>query len=230
MKFSAEIRRQLLFRLPQFMKRKLSMPVAIRLIWRKLNVAAAISRKLLCLVSFLRIKNPVESAPEPPDIGTLSVQDDDACDGNEEGIHEEDDQDCESNDDLHAENFKVKGSFFQEHYQQALLKCDNAKRQNQAITAHVEFEPDNIQDKNAIKFEVYFNNEWHIIGYCDVRKIPKLRRAMNDSEIKTVSLLYVKREWIIWQSKFSFYACISIVKRGPWGKDDQSNHYNSNIE
>ena len=102
-----------------------------------------------CLVSFLCIKNPVESAPEPPDIGTLSVQDDDACDGNEEGIHEEDNQDCESNDDLHAENFKVKGSSFQEHYQ---------------------------------------------------------------------------------QSKFSFYACIIIVKRGPWGKDDQSNHYNSNIE
>ena len=50
-----------------------------------------------------------------PDIGTLNVQDDDALDSNEEAQ----DQDCESNDDLHAENFKVKGSFFQEHYQQA---------------------------------------------------------------------------------------------------------------
>ena len=183
------------------------------------------SPSMKCLVSFFRVENAVESAPEPPDIGTLTVQDDDACGSNEEG-----DLDCESDDDLHAENFKVKGSFFQEHYQQALAKCDNAKRQNQAISARVEFEPDNIQDKNAIKFEVYFNNEWHIIGYCDVRKIPKLRKAMNSSEIKTVSLLYVKREWITWQSKFSFYACISIVKRRQWGKDDHSNHYNSNIE
>jgi len=110
------------------------------------------------------------------------------------------------------------------------LKCGNAKRQNQAIFARVEFEPDNIQEKNAIKFEVYFNSEWHIIGYCDVGKIPKLRRAMNASEIKTVSLLYAKREWIVWQSKLSFYACISIVKRGQWGKDDYSNHCNSNLE
>lgn len=94
------------------------------------------------------------------------------------------------------------------------MKCDTAKRQNQAIFARVEFEPDNIQDKNAIKFEVYFNNVWHIIGYCDVRKIPKLRRAMIASEIKTVSLLYVKREWVVWQSKCSFYSCINIVKRG----------------
>lgn len=110
------------------------------------------------------------------------------------------------------------------------MKCDNAKRQNQAISARVEFKPDNIQDKNAIKVEVYFNNEWLIIGYCDVRKILKPRRAMNANEIKTVSLLYVKREWIMWQSKFSSYACISIVKRGQWGKDNHSNHYNSNLE
>ena len=59
-----------------------------------------------CLVSFLCIKNPVEGAPEPPEIGTLNVQDDDACDSNEKGIHEEDDQDCESNDDLRAEILK----------------------------------------------------------------------------------------------------------------------------
>ena len=123
------------------------------------------------------------------------------------------------NDDLYVESFKVKGSFFQERYQQALLKCDAAKRQKQPISVRVEFEPDNIQDKNAIKFEVYFNNDWHIIGYCDVRKIPKLGKAMN-----------ARREWITWQSKFSFYACESIVKRGQWEKDNHNNHYNSNLE
>lgn len=48
----------------------------------------------------------VESTPETPDISTLHVQDDDASEGNED---EEQDQDCEPNDDLHAENFKLKG-------------------------------------------------------------------------------------------------------------------------
>ena len=38
------------------------------------------------------------------------------------------------------------------------------------------------------------------------------------------------RQSVLWQSTFSFYACISIVKRGQWGKDDHSNHYNSNLE
>ena len=64
------------------------------------------SSSMKCLVSFLRIDNSVESTPETPDISTLHVQDDDASEGNED---EEQDQDCEPNDDLHAENFKLKG-------------------------------------------------------------------------------------------------------------------------
>ena len=47
----------------------------------------------------------------------------------------------------------MKGSFSHERYQQALHECDTAKRLGQAISVRVEFEPDNIQDKNAIKFE-----------------------------------------------------------------------------
>ena len=93
-----------------------------------------LKESMKCLVLFLPIESPVESEPEPPDSGTLNVQDDDVCESNEN-----DDQGCESNNDLHAENFKVKGSFIHEHYQQALLKCDNAKRQSQAVTASVEF-------------------------------------------------------------------------------------------
>ena len=121
-------------------------------------------------------------------------------------------------------------TFKEEQYQQVLSLCDNAKRQKQAVSLRVVFEPENIQDKNAIKFEVYFDNEWHMIGYCGVRKIPKLRKAMNAHEIKTISLVYVKREWIRWQRKFSFYACVSIVKRGQWEKDNPKNHYNSNLD
>lgn len=167
----------------------------------------------------------VESRPESPDLESLNIQDNEHDDSDEEH-----DQDCEINDDLQVESFQVKGSFHEERYQQALSLCDNAKRQKQAVSLRVVFEPENIQDKNAIKFEVYFDNEWHMIGYCGVRKIPKLRKAMNAHEIKIISLVYVKREWIPWQRKFSFYACVSIVKRGQWEKDNPKNHYNSNLD
>ena len=108
--------------------------------------------------------------------------------------------------------------------------CDAAKRKKEPIHVRVEFEPDNIEDKNAIKFEVNFDNEWLIIGYCEVKKIPKLRTAMKQKEIKTLSLLFVKREWIPCKSKLCLYACMSIVKKGQWSKDSCTNHYNSNLD
>ena len=108
--------------------------------------------------------------------------------------------------------------------------CDNAIRKKQTVSVRVKFEPDNIEDRNAIKIEVYFDNVWHIIGYCGVQKIPKLRKAMKGNEIVIVSLLNVKREWIPWQRKFSFYASINIVKRGQWEKDSPKNYYNSNLD
>ena len=94
----------------------------------------------------------------------------------------------------------------------------------------MEFEPNNIEDKNAIKFDVHFDDGWYIIGYCGVNKIPKLRKAMKGKKIKCLSLLYIKREWIPWQSKFSFYGSVSVVKRGQWERDSPQNHYNSNLD
>ena len=52
-------------------------------------------------------------------------------------------------------------------------------------SVHVESEPDNMEDRNAIKIEVHSNNVWHIIGYCGVQKILKLRKAMKEKEIVT---------------------------------------------
>ena len=173
-----------------------------------------------CLVSFMP-KDERYSDSESLNLESLNLED------------EEDDNsdDQQSKDDLHAETFKVKVSVHEDRYQQRLLMCDNAIRKKQTVSVRVKFEPDNIEDRNAIKIEVYFDNVWHIIGYCGVHKIPKLRKAMKGNEIVTVSfLLNVKREWIPWQRKFSFYASINIVKRGQWEKDSPKNYYNSNLD
>ena len=61
------------------------------------------------------------------------------------------------------------------------------------IAARVGFELDNIQDKKAIKLEMRLNDEWLIIGYCEVRKIPKLRRAMNAMESRQCPCSMLKR-------------------------------------
>ena len=133
-------------------------------------------------------------------------------------------------DEFYSESFTVTGSYNEDRYQTALLKCSDAIRRKESFPIRVLFEPNNIEDKNAIKFEVYFDNSWLIIGYCAVKKIPKLNKAIRKKEIETVSLLYVRIQWIPWKSSLCFYACANIVKKRTWTKDDPNNHYNSNVE
>ena len=135
-----------------------------------------------------------------------------------------------SDEELYAESFIVKGSYHEDRYQRALLKCSEAKRKKENILVRVNFEPNNIEDKNAIKFEVYFDNEWLIIGYCSVKKIPKLNKAMKRNQLRTLILTFVKREWIHWKASFCFHACVTVVKRGKWDKDELNNHYNSVLD
>ena len=52
---------------------------------------------------------------------------------------------------------------------------------------------------------------------------------MKGKEIESLSLLYIKREWIPWESKISFYASVNVVKRGQWERDSPRN-YNSNLD
>ena len=130
--------------------------------------------------------------------------------------------------ELYAESFIIKGSYHEDRYQRTLLKCSEAKWKRENILVRVNFEPDNIEDKNAIKFEVHFDrNEWLIIGYCSVKKILKLNKAMKRNELRTLTLTFVKREWIHWKASFCFYACVTVVKRGKWDKDEPNNHYNN---
>ena len=65
----------------------------------------------------------------------------------------------------------------------------------QRIGDKVEHEPDNVRDSNAVKFMVFHNENWHIIGYCAVNKIPKLKHALHQNEIHSISLDSLKRTY-----------------------------------
>ena len=52
------------------------------------------------------------------------------------------------------------------------------------VQVRAKFEPDNIEDKNAIKFEVLLDGTWYIIGYCGVKKIPKLHKGLLTMRLK----------------------------------------------
>ena len=75
----------------------------------------------------------------------------------------------------------------------------------------VEHEPDNVRDTNALKFLVFHNEKWHIIGYCGVNGIPKLKCAVQQNEIQSVALDSLKRTYAYRERKILYSASLLII-------------------
>ena len=87
-----------------------------------------------------------------------------------------------------TDTFAVKGSYWEGRYQESLIKCVERKAKGENVGVRACFEPDNLRDKNAIKFEVLYFAAWHVIGYCSVEKIPKLTKALRRDELLSCKL------------------------------------------
>ena len=89
-----------------------------------------------------------------------------------------------------------------------LAICMWRRSANKELVFEVEHEPDNVRDTNALKFMVFQNETWHIIGYCGLNKIPKLKRALHRNEVHSISLDSLKRTIICIQREKIIIQCI----------------------
>ena len=151
------------------------------------------------------------------------------CDSGEEQSEEETTE-LEEQEQETVEYFPVVGSNWEMRYQDGLQKCYEIQQvRKQKAELRVQHEPDNISDCNALKFEVLCDGQWFIIGYCGVKKIPKLKRALYHRQVVSLGLCNLHRLWYPVISEFRFTTGINIVKMGRWEKDDPNNIYNSSI-
>ena len=142
-----------------------------------------------------------------------------------EYVHDQSDDDDSMHgnakrDVLYPEKFVVVGSWQEQIYQGALAMCMWKRSSNQELVFKVEHEPDNVKDTNALKFLAFHNQKWHVIGYCGVHKIPKLKCALNRNEVHSISLDSLKQTYAYREQKLLYSASLLIVKRGIWDKDD----------
>lgn len=166
---------------------------------------------------FFQDSEDSESDDERDNYSTSRMEDTDG----DENVHE---QESET-----VEYFPVVGSNWEMRYQEGLNKCYQIQVRKKKVQLRVEHEPRNISDSNALKFEVYSDGQWFIIGYCGVKKIPKLKRALHRGEVLSLELYNLHRIWYPVISEFRFASGINIVKMGRWDKDDPTNRYNSMI-
>lgn len=184
-----------------------------------------------CLVSMIANTTTEDSQ----DVAAIAGEDADTESPCESPVSSEEEcsagEDCEEDEEdeieYFTETFEVKGSYWEGRYQESLVKCMELKAKGENVEVRTCFEPDNLRDRNAIKFEVLYFAAWHIIGYCGVEKIPKLNKAIRLNEIISCKLNYIKRQWIHPVSAFRHYAAVSITKKGRWEKNDPNNKYNS---
>ena len=181
-----------------------------------------------CLVDGLTVHREEEGSEEEEEVQeaeqvlevlNLSDAEEETSDGDEEAPEEV----------LYAHTFPVIGSWHERRYQQALNICSYRRRARQELTFRCEPEPDNIKDCNAIKFEVFHNNHWYIMGYCGVVKIPKLKQAMHYNQIRCIALKSLKRKYARIEGEFLLSAALVITKSGQWARDYYRNKYNSVI-
>lgn len=118
----------------------------------------------------------------------------------------------------------------EERYQEGLNKCYELRVKKETVPIRVEHEPENIADCNALEFEVLADGKWFILGYCGVKKIPKLKKALHHGQVMSIELCKLKRVWYSVISEFRFSGGLNIVKKGSWEKDDPHDVYNSVID
>ena len=92
-----------------------------------------------------------------------------------------------------VEYFPIIGSNWEERYQEGLNKCYELRVKKETVPIRVEHKPEIIADCNALKFEVLADGKWFILGYCGVKKIPKLKKALHHGEVMSRELCKLKR-------------------------------------
>ena len=182
------------------------------------------SRSLSCLVSLT--ENVAENI-----VSVASEDESPSASEDESPVASEDERpaSCDDSTEYFTQIFSGKGSYWEGRYQEALLKCMELKAEEENVEVRTCFEPDNLRDRNAIKFEVLYYAAWHVIGYCSVDKIPKLTKAIRRGEIISCKLKYVRRKWIPKIRVYQRYAAVSITKRDRWDRNDPNNKYNSEL-
>ena len=66
---------------------------------------------------------------------------------------------------LFTEYFKLKGSTFHAHFQDALRRCKRLSMDKRDISIKLLIEPANARDENAIVVQVQLDSTWHPVGY-----------------------------------------------------------------
>ena len=131
--------------------------------------------------------------------GDSDVENEQDRDSDEADIHQHPNNYSASVEELCTGVMSMRGSRCHDHLQNSLRK--ELLLQNNESDVRFSFELSNKRDINAILLQSKLNGKWCFIGYVPDPKVPKVRRALKNGELKMATLKNVF-------FKISIYLCV----------------------
>ena len=164
---------------------------------------------------------------------SILVESENTCTQNHNSDSDKDDlhnSDADNNDnELFTSIVQIRGSTYDDIYQQNLKVVQSALRQNQDIEVNLLSEADNPKDKNAISVNVVINGKELKLGYVGLKKIPKVTAALKAGEIVQTTVKSVTSWYIRNLNCRKLKGSIIMCKKGNWLPDSDNNKYNSDL-
>ena len=123
------------------------------------------------------------------------------------------------------------GSWKEERYQKVLEKVETEMLAGKTVPARVVFQPNNLEDINAVEVDAFIQNSWKIVGNIKKREIPKLTVALRRNKVTNVKFRGKPKYKInINNSAYRGLMCwLTITRSGKWGKDDEDYRYSKDL-
>lgn len=138
----------------------------------------------------------------------------------------------EKDQNVYSHVFRLTGCSIEERYQSALEKLRHAmltakqNKQKHTVEITAKEEWDNPVDCNAISFQGRedSNSTWEVLGYVQLNKIPKMKKALLLNEIISYEMAIPRYRR---SSKYSgFFSSVNVCKKKLWLPSDNTNTYN----
>ncbi|KAL9977484.1 hypothetical protein ACROYT_G014892 [Oculina patagonica] len=137
----------------------------------------------------------------------------------------------EDNEEIthYTEYFKVKGSTYHEHFQNALRKSKRLLLDKEDVPVQLIIEPTNVADENAIIVQAELEHKWHPVGYIPGVKVKKTMDALDKNEIATIKFKSIEWKYIYALGEFRYVSAIVVTKVNKWLASDKDYQYNDNL-
>ena len=154
----------------------------------------------------------------------------DESDGSQEDASTPTSHDLDISDDesatLFTEYFKLKGSTFHAHFQNALKRCKRLTLDKKDVAMQLLIEPANVKDENAIVVQVELDGTWQPVGYIPAVKVRKAMDAWKKNEVKTIKFKCIEWKYIYGLGEFKYVATVIVTKANRWLPTDKNYKYN----